>query len=679
MLYLLAAGIILLFSSAFSVAAQQFDEVIVFLKDKKIPSVIKANSIVKQSDRRIVVRVPEGKDPEEFMKKLKSQPDVGLVIPNYIIKKQLIPNDTYYPNQWYLPLIGMENAWDITTGSSTVYVAVLDTGVDFDHPEIRPNIWLNPEEICDDGLDNDGNGYKDDCYGFNAVAGSGSAVDGDGHGTHVSGIIGAVGNNGQGVAGINWNVKIIPCKFLDDSGNGRLNDLLECLNYIKSLQTDKGIPITVINGSYGFYGDSTLLTVDCLENPNTEKCLIQSIGAVFVAAAGNMNENNDRTLFFPCDYSTVLDNVICVGATDRNDQKTAYSNYGSNSVSMFAPGGSLDGTGDCFEYMVQNLNILSNATNIDDTNNYACISGTSQATPMVSGAVALLKASESTLDTAGLIRRVLSTGDNFITLSGYSKTCNRVNVYNALVNESSAKLCFSQFIGEDLSGYYHNVGVIGIGVEKVFTLDIKSTGSVPLNISGVSLQTGTVYQIQSNGCSGSYNFGEECSIVLSVRSTTAGNVTDTLTINTNSSYGDLQIRLTALAENLPDINAFTAVPSSGAPPLNVRFTFNVSDADGDSMNCYLDADGDGTYDITVLGCDGSYERIYTYTAEGNYTAVLKVIDSQGGVSTATVNISVKAGDGGGGCSMSKSNDTGITAGLFILLALIAYRRFKVQF
>ena len=543
----------LLISFIFSFAKPYKDEVIVFYKNGYTSHSINGLSIKKLKENMAVLKIPEGKTVKEIIKKLKKDPSVALVIPNYIIKKQAIPNDPYYQDQWYLKKINMENAWDLSTGSNTVYVAVLDTGVDYNHPDLKNNIWLNSGELickdlnnngiddgCENNVDDDGNGYVDDCYGYNAVLNKGSAVDDDGHGTHVAGIIGAIGNNNQGIAGINWNIKIVPCKFLDASGNGDLGDLLECLQYVKTLKNN-GLNIVAVNASYGYEGTPSELNIDC-SNPsysNTEKCLMKSINAIFTVAAGNggfdlIGDDNDKTIFLPCNYSTNLNNVICVGATNSNDEKSSFSNYGANSVDVFAPGGEITSTSNCNK----TEEILSTYKN----SQYACEVGTSQAAPIIAGTVALLSSYNTSLSLSDIKNRILTTGDNILSLSGYSKTCNRINISNVLFDEKSPKICIDKHLKKHNNEYIYDIGNIDNGGSKTITLKIISSGSAPLSIYQTSLSNSDNFRIVKNTCLGKIlNFMETCKLTVSI--STCGNNSSILTIKNNSKYPYIYIKL----------------------------------------------------------------------------------------------------------------------------------------
>jgi len=552
---------------SFSYAKPYKDEVIVFFKNKIQTQTITGLSIIKTHNNMAVVKLTKNKDMDTYIKELTSRQDVVYAIPNYIITKQIIPNDTYYPYQWYLRKINMENAWNISTGSNNVYVAVLDSGIDYNHEDIKDNIWLNTGELlgkddnhngiddgCENDIDDDNNGYIDDCYGFNAVAGKGSALDDDGHGTFVSGEIGAIGNNAKGVAGINWNIKIIPCKFLSSDGSGDLNQLLQCLNYIKTIKETKGIDIVAINGSYGYTGDKTQLNIDC-SNPsyqNTEKCLIQSIGALFSVAAGNYGQNNDKTVFLPCNYSTVLNNVICVGSTNSNDEKSSFSNYGTKTVNIYAPGGEITTSSTC-DKTQEIIGLLNN-------NKYGCAVGTSQAAPLVAGLAALLKASNPNLTISDIKNRIILTGDNLMSLSGYGITANRINAYNALLNTPSPKITIDKHINQDSFGnYYYDYGSVQSGQPLTLSFNIKNSGNAVLNIGKLSISNTKNFSIIQDNCSNkNLNSFEECGIQIQI--SPCGDNETILSIPTNTSYGNLNIKLTGNTQ----INCTSQAPSSNS-------------------------------------------------------------------------------------------------------------------
>lgn len=278
---------------------------------------------------------------EEVIRRLRSSSSVEYVEPNYIRRASYIPNDSSFSDLWGLHNTGqtggtvdadidMVEAWDIHRDASNVVIVVLDSGVDYGHEDLAENMWRNPGEIAGNGIDDDGNGYIDDVYGINAVANDGDPIDDNGHGTHVAGILGAVGDNTKGVVGVCPKVKIMALKFLDARGSGTLADELECLQYIISMKTRPANPvdIRVVNMSFGSSSFSQS-EQDAIAN-------LRNKGILVVAAAGNEANDNDANPSYPASYT--LDNIIAVAATDDKDGLASFSNFGSNSVDVAAPG-----------------------------------------------------------------------------------------------------------------------------------------------------------------------------------------------------------------------------------------------------------------------------------------------------------------------------------------------------
>jgi len=314
------------------------------------------------------VRLPEDMTVEEALEVYRSDPDVEYAEPNYYCyATATFPNDPLFADLWGLNNggdndIDAPEAWDITKGSPNVVVAVIDSGVDYNHPDLGANIWVNPDEAIGDasgdgfpgiqGLDDDGdglvdedsqdrqpgdpgytndlkddddeNGYNDDIRGWDFVDKDNNPIDSDDHGTHVAGTIGAVGNNSVGITGVCWTAKIIPLRFLDAFGVGTTDKAISAIEYAN----EKGVHI--INNSWGGGGFSQAL-----------KEAIDASGAVVVCAAGNDGTNNDTTPFYPASYTS--SNIIAVAATDQNDNRSIWtpyssSNYGISSVDVAAPG-----------------------------------------------------------------------------------------------------------------------------------------------------------------------------------------------------------------------------------------------------------------------------------------------------------------------------------------------------
>ena len=278
-----------------------------------------------------------------------------------------VPNDTQFSQQWALDNTGQNGgtagddidatqAWNITTGSRNVVVAVIDSGVDYTDPDLAANIWTNPNAGQD--------GFSGDLHGYNFVDNNGDPMDDNGHGTFVAGEIGAVGNNGVGVTGVNWNVTIMPLKFLDANGDGYTSDAIRAINYAMMERTEYGVNVRVINASWSSSQSDPGLNAAIQAAGNA--------GILFVAAAGNSASNNDVTPQYPANSG--LANVVSVAASDSNDQLAAFSNYGANTVNLAAPGVDIYGT-------------LPGGK-------YGYLSGTSMAAPEVAGVAALAWAAD---------------------------------------------------------------------------------------------------------------------------------------------------------------------------------------------------------------------------------------------------------------------------------------------
>jgi len=322
-----------------------------------------------------------------------------------VLRPAAISSDPGTTSQWALDAISATRAWDVTTGSRNVVVAVVDSGIDLNHPDLKANLWTNPGEIPGNGIDDDHNGFVDDVHGWNFVANDGNVQDGYGHGTHVAGIIGAVGNNGVGVTGINWNVSIMPLKFQDDHGVGYTGDAIKAVQYATMMRRDYGVNVVVINASWGGgTGYSSLLETAIRD--------AGSAGITFVAAAGNSGTNNDVSTRYPSGYD--LPNVIAVGACDSTGSLAGFSDYGATSVDLAAPGTSIYST-------------LPGGQ-------YGWLAGTSQAAPQVSGTVALLAAAKPGISVAEVRTAILGSVDHLPALVGKVATGGRLNAFAALAS-----------------------------------------------------------------------------------------------------------------------------------------------------------------------------------------------------------------------------------------------------
>ncbi|MDH5229958.1 MAG: S8 family serine peptidase [Gammaproteobacteria bacterium] len=325
------------------------------------------------------------------------------------IRANALPNDSRFVDQWGLHNTGTTGgtadadidapeAWDITAGSPDIVVAVIDTGVDYNHADLAANIWTNPGEIAGNGRDDDGNGFVDDVRGWNFVADTNDPMDDNNHGTHVAGIIGAVGNNTTGISGVNWQVKIMPLRFMDNNGAGSVNGAIQALAYAIA----NGARVS--NASWGSTTTSQAL-FNAIQTAN-------NAGHVFVAAAGNSSINNDRSPEYPSSYQ--LNNIISVAASTMTDSMANFSNFGATSVDLAAPG----------------MQILSTVR----SNNYANFSGTSMAAPFVTGVVGLLYSLNPSLSVADVRTAILSNVDALPAFSGLVASGGRLNAQLAVAS-----------------------------------------------------------------------------------------------------------------------------------------------------------------------------------------------------------------------------------------------------
>src|SRR6185503_16280626 len=369
--------------------------------------------------------------PEDTLKAVaafRQQPDVLNAEPNYILKADVTPNDPRFISneQYALSLMGAPQAWDTTTGSTgagRVVIGVIDQGINFTHADLAANIWINPAESAGNGVDDDGNGFVDDVRGFNFLDNNGTTFSGslaEDHATHVAGIAGAVGNNGVGVAGVNWSVGLMSLKFLGANGLGDTSKAIDACQYATMMRNlwessghTKGANIRVVNASFGG-GPFSQQFRDAVNQLNTA-------GILFVAAAGNIDDetrepNNDLVPHFPSSFD--VPNMISVAATNDSDQlgvdqfNQQFSHFGATSVDIGAPG----------------QDILSTTPG----NTFSFFSGTSMAAPQVSGAAALLWAQNPNLTVQQVKNLLLMNGNVVSALVDKTLTGRRLNIGNSM-------------------------------------------------------------------------------------------------------------------------------------------------------------------------------------------------------------------------------------------------------
>ena len=338
-----------------------------------------------------------------------ADPRLLMVEPNYqLTLAETVPDDERYDQMWALDNTGQTGgkidadidapeAWDLQTGSGEIVIGVIDSGIDYNHPDLANNIWINPGEIAGNGIDDDGNGYVDDIHGWDFASGDSDPMDGNGHGTHVAGTIAATGNNAEGVVGVNWNAKLMALRFLNNSGSGSIYNALAALEYATMMGAD------ITNNSW--IGDPYTPALQ------TAISRAEAAGSLYVVCAGNNSNDNDSNPEYPASY--LGSNVISVAATNHNDALAPYSNYGATSVHVAAPGSS----------------ILSTKPG----GGYTTKSGTSMASPHVAGVASLLLSKRSDL-TPGDVRQAIMQGtDQLSNLEDKILSGGRLNAYGALM------------------------------------------------------------------------------------------------------------------------------------------------------------------------------------------------------------------------------------------------------
>ncbi|WP_119067678.1 S8 family serine peptidase [Rubrobacter indicoceani] len=356
-----------------------------------------------------VLNLPSEVGVQEAIREYRSVPGVEYAEPNYLVHPVQALPDPDFPKLWGLENTGqtggkpdadadVTEGWRMFRGGSPVVVAVIDSGVDTEHPDLRRNIWVNPGETPANGVDDDRNGYVDDVNGWDFANNDAGVYDGlqDDHGTHVAGTIAAEAGNGRGVAGVARNTTVMPLKFIEGK-SGSVADAIEAINYAVGM----GVPVS--NNSWGGGGNSLSLK-SAIDRANDR-------GHLFVAAAGNNGANNDGSgASYPASYTSA--NIISVAATDHFDRLAGFSNYGATQVDLGAPGESVFST--------------------VPGGGYKPYSGTSMATPHVTGAAALLLGANPNLKDEELKAALLDAADRLESLSGKTVTGGRLNAASAL-------------------------------------------------------------------------------------------------------------------------------------------------------------------------------------------------------------------------------------------------------
>lgn len=528
-----------------------------------------------------------GMSTKDAIALLKSHQAIEYVEPDYQVSIARTPDDPRFDELWGLNNDGQTGgtadadidaveAWDISTGSRDVVVGVIDTGIDYSHSDLASNMWVNSSEIPGDGIDNDGNGFIDDVHGINAITDSGDPMDDEGHGTHVSGTIGASGGNGIGVVGVNHEVSLVGCKFLDAAGSGSTSDAIKCIDYMVSLK-NSGVNLRVLNNSWGGGGYSQALA-DAIASSEAADLL-------FVAAAGNDTIDNDVNPHYPSNYENA--SVLSVASTDQTDGISWFSHYGLTSVDMGAPGSA----------------ILSTTPG----ESYASYSGTSMATPHVAGAAALVLSINPELSTQELKDLLMNSGDANAALQGVTVAGTRLNVNQALIDADptpgfkiSADPLTQQIEAGQATNYTFTIGSIAEWDEEV-TLELSTT------LGGAYLSSLTARP------------GDE--VMLNVET------------DTNTQWGEYELTVTATAGDIVKeqsvklmvqpvgLNDFTyssntSVDIPDNSPVGAVSVINVPD------------------DLTVFGTTADVDISHTYSGD----LVVKLVSAQGTQVTLQSNV-----------------------------------------
>jgi subtilisin family serine protease len=432
----------------------------------------------------IRVKIPFGMTVEKALEEYQKSGDVEAVQPNFYYRLAVTPNDPQFPNagMYGLGKISAPGAWDLSTGSSSVVVADIDTGMRYTHEDLAPNVWTNPGEINNNGIDDDGNGFVDDYYGYDFRFNDSDPLDEHGHGTHTAGTIGAAGNNGVGVTGVNWNVKIMAIKIYSAGATDSTSAMLvNAYNYVRLMKT-RGVNIRATNNSYGDCPEA------CGYDQATKDALdaLGEAGVLNVFAAGNNGRNVDTAApNYPSNYT--IPSILAVASSTSTDTRSSFSNFGTTSIDLAAPGSSIF------------------STTFSSNSSYGGMSGTSMATPHVTGAAALLAAYNPNLSAASLKATLMNTVDVLAAWNGVVKTGGRLNVQRALQNQTVCSFNLSQtsLLAPTKGGTF----TVNITVPANCDYSVKSnakwvsvTSASPLSGNGaVTFRVSTNQQISRSG------------------------------------------------------------------------------------------------------------------------------------------------------------------------------------
>ncbi len=479
----------------------------------------------------------------ELVKMLSARPDVLYAEPNFELHVIEVPNDSQFVDQWGLQNTGQSSAgfsagtpgadvsavsaWDISTGGAAHVVGIVDTGIDYKHPDLQPNIWSAPNSFTI-ALNGSPVTCASGTHGFNAITGTCDPMDDYMHGTHVAGIIGAAGNNNLGVVGVNWTTSMMGLKFLDSQGSGYVSDAMTAMEFAVQVKaffaTTSAADIRILSNSWGGTGFSQALQDEIDEAARNDM--------LFVAAAGNSNSNNDLQPTYPASFNRP--NMIAVAATDNNDALASFSNYGPTSVHLGAPG-------------VAVLSTLPGGT-------YGYLSGTSMATPYVSGAVALML-SVCTLATSDVKKNLLDNVDLIPSLASQTLTGGRLNINRAIRSCSGP-------VGLSPSSVSFGTALVGKASNpKVVTLTNYQTST--LNLSSI-ITNGDF--TQTNNCGNSLAAKAACTITVTLTASSVGTENGQLQVFDDATNSPQSAALNGMGALDIDLVASTSITAQSTSP-----------------------------------------------------------------------------------------------------------------
>ena len=564
-----------------------------------------------------LVEVPRGLAVAISVGGFRSMRGVLAAQPNYI-RRAIVgppPNDPSWldGSLWGLAKIGAQAAWtNFTAGDGSVVVADIDTGIDYTHPDLAANVWHNPLEVPGNGIDDDNNGYVDDVHGIDTVNHDSDPEDDQGHGTHTAGTIAAVGNNNLGVVGVNWNAKLLACKFLDAAGSGTDAGAIECFNYLVALRT-RGENIRVSSNSWGAprgSGPPAAALVAAIDAAG-------AVGIINVFGAGNDGTDNDVIPFDPASYPSP--SIISVASSNTQDRRSFFSNFGATSVDIAAPG----------------ENILSTYPG----GGYEYSSGTSMATPHVAGAAALLAKMNPTLSVPAIKDLLMANVDTSSRWTGRVVSGGRLNVFKAAsaVGSVAGNLPPSVSITGPAEGAVYKAPIV-INVDAVATDPDGTVQTVTFYANGAPIGSDNTspYVVSWNAGPGNYT------------------LTAVATDNHWGTGTSAGVHITVVPNAPPTVSISS--PAQGAVfPAQSVITIDAAaaDSDGGIQQVAFFVDG------VQISIDGIAPYSATWTGAMGAHVLKAVATDNAGASTTSTSVSVTIQPLAGRINVARSSNGGV--------------------